>query len=291
MENTILNNTPVEGNYTSGSKFQNMMTQHGMKISVNEKVYSGRQTLDGRRSWEKKRDTILSNIAHEINIFSMRDSQSRKDYLVYWGNKHSLNKDKFFSHLEESNSIGEKHGYRRRIVKEEWSMKSEEDGFKKDGKTKKYKRVKDEFLGFEIDIMVGQLPLLGRILDTKINSETGDKEPIMKKLTDKDGIKLLDEDGKQRENYTWRNNTFRNSDGSFLNEEKLVSFLKGLKEVFEGDNFKEELLQIDRDMKNKAKSSKVSISEENVAYEDSDDLPSYEENVTEDSYNSASSFS
>tara|TARA_B110000240_G_scaffold175646_1_gene203019 strand:+ start:148 stop:1023 length:876 start_codon:yes stop_codon:yes gene_type:complete len=291
MENTILNNTPVEGNYTSGSKFQNMMTQHGMKISVNEKVYSGRQTLDGRRSWEKKRDTILSNIAHEINIFSMRDSQSRKDYLVYWGNKHSLNKDKFFSHLEESNSIGEKHAYRRRVVKEEWSMKSEEDGFKTDGKTKKFKRVKDEFLGFEIDIMVGQLPLLGRILDTKINSETGDKEPIMKKLTDKDGNKLLDEDGKQRENYTWRNNTFRNSDGSFLNEEKLVTFLRGLKEIFEGDNFKEELLQIDRDMKNKAKSSKVSISEENVAYEDSDDLPSYEENVTEDSYNSASSFS
>ena len=276
MENTILNNTPVEGNYTSGSKFQNMMTQHGMKISVNEKVYSGRQTLDGRRSWEKKRDTILSNIAHEINIFSMRDSQSRKDYLVYWGNKHSLNKDKFFSHLEESNSIGEKHAYRRRVVKEEWSMKSEEDGFKKDGETKKFKRVKDEFLGFEIDIMVGQLPLLGRILDTKINSETGDKEPIMKKLTDKDGNKLLDEDGKQRENYTWRNNTFRNSDGSFLNEEKLVTFLRGLKEVFEGDNFKEELLQIDRDMKNKAKSSKVSISEDNV---------------TEDSYNSTSTFS
>jgi len=74
----------------------------------------------------------------------MRDSQSRKDYLVYWGNKHSLNKDKFFSHLEERNSIGEKHSYRRRVVKEEWSMKSEEDGFKKDGKTKKHKRVKDE---------------------------------------------------------------------------------------------------------------------------------------------------
>lgn len=271
MTNIITNNTPPKVNLIQGTNIETILNNLGKSVIVNEKVYADRNAKDGRKRWEKKRDKILASIQHEINIFSKEDEAKREEYINYWGDENSLNKDKFFSHLEESDSIGDKNVYKRRIVKAEYSYINEEtDAFKEDGVTKKTRRVKDKVLGYEVDIMVGKTPLLGSIIDTKTDSETGEVSPIMKKINNKDGSKKIDEvTGKQVENVTWRNNTIKNADGSLIQEGELVEFLTQLKVGFEGDNFKEKLIEIDRSLKlgkrNSTSEDTVSESEDNVS--------------------------
>ena len=288
MTNIITNNTTTKANLIHGSMIERILNETGKAVVEDKKTYADRKAIDGRRGWIKKRDRILSNIQHEINIYSLEDEEKREAYLKYWGDKNSLNKDKFYNHLEESDSIGEKNVFKRRIVKAEYSHKNVFNGYKADGKTKKFKREDDELLGYEIDIMIGYKPLLGSIIDTKIDTSTKDDEeikyiPIMKKITNKDGSPKIDEKtGKQKENLTWRNNTIKNMDGSYLKEEELVSFLTKLKVGFEGDNFKQELIQIHKDMKSE-KTKETSTSETSLDNSMSENvmIDTSEENVSE----------
>lgn len=259
MTNTTTNNTNnnVSENIIPTSLLQDVLNKHNVKVNVNEKVFSERQKEDSREGWVKKRDTLVANLQHEINIFNIDDESKVEKYLNYWGDENSVNKDKFFYWLDEENTIKQKNTYNRRIVKDIYSMKSIEDGEKPDGK-KKYKRVNDKHLGYEIDIMIGCIPLLGRILNTKKDGST-----IYKKLTNKDGSPKLGKDGKQLQSPTWINNTIKNSDGSPLNKEDVIKLLPSLKESFEGDNFKDKFIEIDLSMKsdsNKKNTSKKSQS-------------------------------
>ena len=254
MEN-IQTNVVNNDNISVGSFLDDVLKKHNYEIVENEKVFSERKKADNREGWIMKRDTLLSNIQHEINIFNIEDVDKQKEYIAYWSNKNSLNKDKLLHWLDEDNTLTDKFTYCRRLVKEMYSFKSiinEENPTKKDGKHN-YKRDKDEFLGYEIDLMVGQVAILGKILNTKkdgttiykVDKETGKKTP------------------------TWRNNTIKHPDGSPLSKEDVISLLPDLKESFEGDNYKEKFIQLDLSMKRKdAKSSKSTKSKKSSESED-----------------------
>ena len=261
MENIQQINEENNKNILEGTLLDNILQQHNVGIVINEKVYADRKKADGRDDWVKKRDTIVSNLQHEINYFNLKDEEKRKAYLDYWGKEKSLNKDRQLPWLNEEDTIG-KYTYNRRLVKEVWSYTSKVDENKptridsKGKEVKNWKRIKDELLGYEIDIMIGQVPLLGRILNTKINPDTKEVEIIKKKLTDDDGNQLLDKEGNPRTANTWINNTIKSYDGSPFSEEELIKFLPSLKRGFEGDNMKTKFQTIVTSMKNTSSPTK-----------------------------------
>ena len=91
MENIQQINEENNKNILEGTLLDNILQQHNVGIVINEKVYADRKKADGRDDWVKKRDTIVSNLQHEINYFNLKDEEKRKAYLDYWGKEKSLN--------------------------------------------------------------------------------------------------------------------------------------------------------------------------------------------------------
>lgn len=283
-----------------------ILSNHNLKVVEDVKTFTSRQPRDERntdeRRWEIPRDTLVSNFQHEINIFNFDNDEERKEYIKYWKNPESTNKDKQLHWLEEDAVLGDKNTYSRRYVKEVWDYTykiNEEKPTKKDKNGKivdNKKRVKDELLGYEIDVMIGSIPLFGRILN-----ETKDGEPILKPVTKKDTnkksptfgetIKVYEDDGvTQKKVKTWRNSTIKNPDGTPLSEEQVKQLLPSLKDSFADENYKDELVTIMKAMKNPKKDDDNSQTNNNSETNDNSEIE--DDSMTElDSYGSASSTS
>ena len=75
MENIQQINEENNKNILEGTLLDNILQQHNVGIVINEKVYADRKKADGRDDWVKKRDTIVSNLQHEINYFNLKDEE------------------------------------------------------------------------------------------------------------------------------------------------------------------------------------------------------------------------
>ena len=106
-----------------------------MGVYIPQKTYRTSESKDlySRDDWMMKRDRLLINLRHEINLCNIDNEKDKKAYLDYWGNPYSLNKkanesdkEQFLPWLPEDTNIGKDNTYGgRRIVKVDEDKKQE----------------------------------------------------------------------------------------------------------------------------------------------------------------------
>ena len=200
---------------------------HQVKNYKSSKV----KDLYEREDWVVKRDRLLINLRHELNLCKIENEKDKEEYYEYWKNPNSLNKkindddEKcFIPWLPEGEKIGSENCYGRRIVKSKYHetqrQKPKPFNFVINSELRKEIRKKYDYVSTKED----EKTVIYREynLDDKGKRQ---KHPLRFKFVDSLQTKM-DEDGNVKFNDEQNKFYFSNGDEHIFNEKEDIKTIE-----------------------------------------------------------------